>query len=115
MNLDFSKIKDLPDYQERVSLAKSWAGQVDKCKRKQNLQDPYYGALALAWEEKIAKILSGVPLSECKGKVKVKGQKPMTKKQRIAWKQENKAEIREFRKKVQKTNEEKQRKGDKNV
>lgn len=86
---DFSKIEGLPDYQKRVNLVKSWHGQIVRCEKK-NEKDPYYHLLALEWRKKIDKCLSGAPLSECQGKVVVKGKKPFTKKQRLKYKEEKK-------------------------
>lgn len=100
-----------PDYQVRLGLFRSWLGQADKCQRKAKLQDPYYEKLGLAWLEKCEKLLEGIPVEEVKGKVKVKGQKAMPKKQRLKWKAEHKQEIRAYRKQVMKENERKQRIG----
>lgn len=86
---DFNKIKNLPDYNKRVNLIKSWAGQINRCLKK-NSKDPYFGQLALEWQKKIDKCLNGDPLGECQGKVKVNGKKPFTKKQRLAYKAEQK-------------------------
>lgn len=86
---DFSKIANLPDFAKRVALVKSWAGQINRCLKK-DAKDPYFGELAVEWQRKIDKCLNGDPLSECQGKVKVKGRKPFTKKQRLAYKAEQK-------------------------
>lgn len=111
LELNFDKIRNLPDFQERVNLCKSWVGQAEKCQRKGHLQDEYYFALGQAWMEKVNKLLEGYPLEECKGKIKVKGAKPMSKKQRVAWKKENKSTIKAYRKKVQADNERRQKEG----
>lgn len=103
------ELRKYPDYTERLGLFRSWVGQADKCIRKSKLQDPYYLDLAKAWLAKCEKLLEGVPVEEVKGKVHVAGKKPMSKKQRIAWKTEHKQEIRSFRKQIQKENEERQR------
>lgn len=71
---DYSKIENLPDFDKRVNLIKSWAGQVDKCMRK-GKKDPYYYDLAAEWQKKINKCLAGLPLSEVQGKVKVRNGK----------------------------------------
>lgn len=103
------ELKQFDDYNQRRSLFLSWVGQADKCLRKGFLQDRYYHALFWEWLGKAQKLLDGLPLEECKGKVKVKGQKPMVKKQRVKWKAEHKAEIRAYRNEVQRKNEERQR------
>lgn len=87
--LDFSTIEHLDDYEKRVNLIKSWNGQINRCQKK-GLKDPYYFSLAEEWQKKIDKCLAGLPLKEVQGKVKVKGKKPMTKKQRVAYKKEQK-------------------------
>lgn len=104
--------KELNKYEDgdkRLNLFRSWIGQADKCIRKGNLQDPYYFSLCEQWLSKCEKLLEGAPIEECKGKVKVKGQKAMPKKQRLKWKAEHKQEIRSYRKQVMKENEERQR------
>lgn len=95
------ELKKFDDYLQRRSLFLSWTGQADKCIRKGNLQDPYYHALFLEWIKKAEMLLDGKPLKDCKGKVKVKGKKPMVKKQRLKWKAEHKKEIREYRNNLQ--------------
>lgn len=109
------ELKKYPDADIRLNLLLSWAGQADKCIRKSKLQDPYYLDLAEAWLAKCEKLLEGVPVEEVKGKVRVAGKKPMSKKQRIAWKTEHKQEIRSFRKQVQRENEEKQHQQNKKI
>lgn len=94
MENEFKCIAHLPDYDKRVQLIKSWRGQVNKCKRK-TVKDPYYGELALEWQKKVDRALAGEPLNEVQGKVKVKGKKPMTKKQRVKYKKEQKAKRHE--------------------
>lgn len=101
------KLKKYPDYLKRRSLFLSWIGQADKCIRKGYLQDEYYHALFKEWCNKAEKLLEGLPLEECKGKVKVKGQKPMMKKQRLKWKAEHKKEICAYRAKLKERNERK--------
>lgn len=88
-NYDVSKIQNLPDYNKRINLIKSWEGQIKRCFKKE-AKDPYYGLLAAEWQKKIDKCLEGLPLNEVQGKVKVKGKKPFTKKQRVAYKKEQK-------------------------
>lgn len=90
LDYDFSKIENLPDYEKRINLIKSWQGQVNKCLRKE-VKDPYFGLLAKEWQKKIDGCLEGKPLEEVQGKVKVKGHKPFTKKQRVKYKKEQKA------------------------
>lgn len=87
--IDFSVIEHLSDYEKRVALIKSWNGQVNKCRRKA-VKDPYYDRLADEWQKKIDGCLAGLPLSEVQGKVKVRDGKPMTGKQRIKYKKEQK-------------------------
>lgn len=103
------ELEKFSDYSERRNLFLSWIGQADKCIRKGNLQDPYYFALCEQWLIKCEKLLEGKPLAECKGKVKVKGAAPMTKKQRIKWKAGRKSELRAYRKELQQKNYEKQK------
>lgn len=98
------ELKKYSDCDKRISLFKSWLGQADKCIRKGNLQDPYYHDLCFEWLKKCELLLDGEPIEKAKGKVKVKNAKPMNKKQRIAWKQDKKKELREYRKKLQKEN-----------
>lgn len=105
MEYDYSKIIGLPDFDKRVSLISSWKGQIAYCHKKK-VKDPYFGLLALEWQKKIDKCLEGLPLAECQGKVAVKGKKPFTKKQRLAYKKEHQKEIREFRQKQKRLNEE---------
>lgn len=88
------KIKSLSDYEKRVALIQSWQGQIDYCQKKK-VKDPYFELLAQEWQKKIDLCLSGAPLSECQGKVKVKDKKPMTKKQRVAYKKEQKIRKKE--------------------
>lgn len=90
---DFSLIENLPDYEKRVNLIKSWAGQISRCQKKKE-KDPYFGSLSLEWQKKIDMCLAGEPLSKCQGKVKVAGKKPFTKKQRLAYKEQKKKEKR---------------------
>lgn len=104
-----NELKQFSDYLQRRSLFLSWLGQTDKCIRKSCLQDPYYAALGEEWLNKAKGLLDGLPLEECKGKVKVKGAKPMVKKQRLKWKAEHKPEIRAYRNDLQRRNEERQR------
>lgn len=99
------ELKEYPDYLKRRSLFLSWIGQADKCIRKGYLQDGYYHSLFKEWCVKAEKLLDGLPLEECKGKVKVKGQKPMAKKQRLKWKAEHKKEIRAYRAELKERNE----------
>lgn len=87
--IDFSVIEHLPDYQKRVNLIKAWNGQIERCLKKES-KDPYFGFLAKEWQKKIDKCLAGEPLESCQGKVKVKGKKPFTKKQRVAYKKAKK-------------------------
>lgn len=103
------ELEKFSDYTQRRSLFLSWLGQADKCLRKGYLQDEYYHALFWEWIKKAEKLLDGVPLEECKGKVIVKGKKPMEKKQRIKWKAEHKKEIRQYRQKLKEENEYKMR------
>lgn len=103
------ELQKCADCDKRVSLFKSWLGQADKCIRKGNLQDPYYFSLCDLWLNKCELLLDGEPIEKAKGKVKVKGAKPMSKKQRIAWKQDKKKELREYRQELQKKNYEKQK------
>lgn len=91
--IDFDKIKNLPDYEKRVNLIKSWEGQRLRCLKKE-AKDPYFGELAKEWQKKINRCLSSEPLSQVQGKVKVKGKKPFTKKQRVAYKKQKKVERR---------------------
>lgn len=88
-NYDFSKIENLPDYNKRVNLIKSWQGQIGRCQKKGE-KDPYFFELAESWQKKIDLCLAGAPLEECQGKVKVKGRKPFTKKQRLRYMKEKK-------------------------
>lgn len=101
------ELEQFSDYTKRRALFLSWTGQADKCIRKGFLQDDYYHALFLEWCKKAEKLLEGVPLEECKGKVKVKGQKPRQKKQRLKWKAEHKKEIRAYRAELKERNERK--------
>lgn len=89
---NYEQIKNLSDYEKRVALIQSWQGQINYCQKKK-AKDPYFEFLAQEWQKKIDLCLAGAPLSECQGEVKVKGKKPMTKKQRIAYKKEQKAKI----------------------
>lgn len=114
LRLREEELRKYPDYEKRLGLFRSWLGQADKCQRKSKLQDPYYEALGLQWLAKCEKLLEGVPVEEVKGKVRVVGKKPMSKKQRLAWKAEHKQEIRTFRRQVQRENEERQKAGLKN-
>lgn len=107
-----AELEQYPDHMERKNLFRSWIGQADKCLRKGYLQDDYYHALMLAWLDKCEMLLEGKPLEECKGKIKIKGQKPRSKKQRIAWKAERKEEIRAYRREVQRRNNERQKRGE---
>lgn len=95
------ELKQFNDYDKRHSLFLSWLGQADRCIRKGNLQDPYYHALFKEWIKKVEMLLDGRPLEECKGKVKVKGKKPMKKKQKLKWKVEHKKEIQAYRNNLQ--------------
>lgn len=104
-----NELEQFPDYLKRRSLFLSWLGQADKCIRKGYLQDDYYHSLFWGWIGKAEKLLEGVPIEECKGKVKIKGKKPMTKKQRLKWKAENKKEIRAYRNALQAEHMAKQR------
>lgn len=88
-NYDLDPIKDLPDYEERVQLLKSYIGQrtylcakaipravkrIETNRRVKRPQDKcieHYQNLDKAWEEKIQLILQGAPLEEVKGKLKV--------------------------------------------
>lgn len=103
------ELAQYPDYEKRRSLFLSWIGQADKCLRKGNLQDSYYFSLGKEWLAKCEKLLEGKPIEECKGKVKVKGAKPLPKKQRIKWKAERKQELRQYRKMLQQKNYERQK------
>lgn len=114
LRLREEELRKYPDYEKRLGLFRSWAGQADKCIRKGYLQDNYYHELFWQWIAKCEKLLEGVPIEEVKGKVKVKGAKPMQKKQRLKWKAEHKQEICTFRKQVQRENEERQKASSKN-
>lgn len=94
------ELEKFPDYSKRKSLFLSWLGQANKCIRKGYLQDRYYHALFWKWVKKAEMLLNGFPLDECKGKVKVKGKHPISKKQRVAWKKERKSEIREYKNEI---------------
>lgn len=87
------RIKHLPDYEKRVALIKSWQGQINRCLKKKE-KDPYFGFLAEEWQKKIDKCLAGLPLSEVQGKVKVKGKRPFTKKERVAYKKMKKEQAK---------------------
>lgn len=104
------ELKKYLDYDKRIGLFKSWIGQADKCIRKGNLQDPYYFSLCNEWLKKCESLLDGNLIEKAKGKVKVKGESPMSKKQRIAWKQDKKKELRKYRKKLQDKNYARQKK-----
>lgn len=103
-----AELTKYPDYEKRRSLFLSWLGQADKCIRKGFLQDEYYHALFWEWIKKAEKLVNGEPLEACKGKIRIKGKKPMQKKQRLKWKAEHKTEIRAYRKQLAIKNEEKQ-------
>lgn len=97
---DFSKIKDLPDYEKRVQLIKSWLGQRNFCiakaipraqrridtnrrvKRNQTLCIEHWAELAKTWENKIQLCLEGYPLEEIKGKLKTKTSMPPSKRKK---------------------------------
>lgn len=86
---DLSKIRGLPDENERIGLIKSWLGQRNWCiakaiprserriathrrvKRDQHELIKHYNELAVAWEDKIARCLAGEPLEDIKGKIKI--------------------------------------------
>lgn len=86
---DMSNIANLPDYQERLQLIKSYLGQWNylvakaiprserrietnrRVKRPQDKCIEHYQNLAQGWMDKINLCLAGAPLNEVKGKVKV--------------------------------------------
>lgn len=81
-------IRELPDYDKREQLVKSYLGQINylvakaiprsehrietnrRVKRPQDKCIEHYQNLAKGWEDKIDLCLAGAPLSEVKGKVK---------------------------------------------
>lgn len=88
---DLEPIKDLPDYEERVQLLKSYIGQrtylcakaipraarrIETNRRVKRPQDQcieHYKALDAGWEKKIQMVLAGLPLDLVKGKVDTGG------------------------------------------
>lgn len=114
MKARVGELEKFDDGVKRRSLFLSWLGQADKCIRKGFLQDFYYHSLFWEWMKKAEMLLDGVPVEQCKGKVKVKGQKPMVKKQRLKWKAEHKSEIRAYRNDLQARHMANQKKGKKN-
>lgn len=88
---DLTPIKDLPDYEARVQLLKSYIGQksainakfipraqrrIDTNRRVKRPQDKcieHWKALSAGWEKKIQMVLAGAPLDEVKGKVDTNG------------------------------------------
>lgn len=83
---DFKKIENLPDYEKRVNLVKSYLGQWNYCickrveqnikrrdthrrvKRDPDLMIQHAYDLADAWQERIDRVLSGEPLENFVGK-----------------------------------------------
>lgn len=118
---DLEPIKELEDFSERLALLKSYIGQrssinarfipraqrrIDtnrRVKRDQHLAIEHWKALDAGWEEKIQKVLAGLPLEEVKGKVDTRGSKmpPSTKHSaRYALHQERLAKKRARRKRA---------------
>lgn len=87
-------IQNLPDYDERLNLIKSWLGQFNfinakavpraqrridtnrRVKRDQAKCIEHWENLAKGWEDKIERCLAGEPLDQVKGKVKVETSMP---------------------------------------